>query len=135
MIENTLLKQLILQHSVYNNKIYDNTSILRDLKIESETAVGFIKAYSKEFDVDISSFNFTKYFPLDNKDANKKNPFDLTVGDLIRGIRVGELNDNIITFEENDPNLPPKLTARKIIFGIILVLAVTAILSIIANWL
>ena len=136
MIENKDLDQLILQYSGYSNRLYDNTSISRDLKIKNEVAFDFIQAYSEQFNVDISSFDFSKYFPsTDSQDHPGNIRADLTVGDLICGIKVGELNDDVIIFEENDPNLPPKLTTRKIILGAILVLVVSAILGIIAIWL
>lgn len=135
MIENKDLDQFILQYSGYSNTIYDNTSISRDLNIKSEAAFDFIQAYSEQFNIDISSFDFVKYFPSsDSQNLLSNTRTDLTVGDLIRGIRAGELNDDIIAFEENDPNLPPKLTIKKIILGAILVLIVAAILTVIAIW-
>lgn len=132
MIENQDLKQLILQYTSYDHRIYDNTSISRDLEIQDEQAFDFIEAYSKQFNVDISAFNFIKYFPsVDTKIKSHKRK-DLTIADLARGIIVGELNDDVITFDENDANLPPEFTTKKIILGIVLVLAVSAILGAIA---
>ena len=115
--------------------MYDNTSISRDLNIKDEAAFDFIQAYSEQFNIDISSFDFTKYFPSADSQDHRNTRTDLTVGDLIRGIKAGELNDDIIAFEENDPNVPPKLTIKKIILGAILVLVVAAILTVIAIWL
>ncbi len=136
MIENKDLEQLILQHSSYNDKIYDNTSISRDLNIKNGVAFDFVQAYSEQFNVDISTFDFIKYFPsTDEQNPHHHTRSELTVGDLIRGIKVGELNDDVITFDENDPNLPPKLTTKNIILGTILVLVVSIILGIIAIWL
>lgn len=135
MIENKDLDQFILQYSGYSNTIYDNTSISRDLNIKNEAAFDFIQAYSEHFNIDISSFDFAKYFPSADSQDHRNTRTDLTVGDLIRGIKAGELNDDIIAFEENDPNLPPKLTIKKIILGAILVLVVAAILTVIAIWL
>lgn len=136
MIDNKNLKQFIQQYSGYYDMIYDNTSIFRDLNMHNEIAFDFIKTYSEQFEVDISSFDFFKYFPkTEGHGLLNSTRIDLTVGDLVRGIEVGELNDSIITFEENDLNLPPKLTTKKIILGAILVLIVSTILSIIAIWL
>lgn len=129
MIENQDLKRFIMHYTSYDLSIYDNTSITRDLNIREELAFDFIEAYSKQFSVDISSFNFIKYFPSGGESHKRK---DLTIGDLARGIIVGELNDDVITFDENDPNLPPRFTTKKIIIGVILVIAVSAALSIVA---
>ncbi|PXV59328.1 uncharacterized protein DUF1493 [Dysgonomonas alginatilytica] len=127
------LEQLILKYSSYDQKIYDNTSIVRDLNIESEHAKAFIEAFSEKFDVDISTFNFLNYFPLEN-DLSHKNykHTELTIADLERAILVGELSDDVVNFEENDPNLPPKLTTKNIILGIVLVLVVSSLLGIVA---
>lgn len=129
MLENKNLEQLIRRHSSYNNTIYDNTSIYRDLNIQDDLAFDFIEAYSKQFNVDISNFNLIKYFP---PITEKSKRIELTVEDLTRGITAGELNDDIIAFDEDDPNLPPQLTPTKIILGILFILAVAAILSVVA---
>lgn len=135
MTKNKELQQLIQKYSSYNNRIYDNTSISRDLNIQDQLAFDFIQSYSKQFDVDISDFNFLKYFPSIDDPSFPHTRTELTFGDLILGIKVGELNDQVIAFEENDINLPPRFTVKRILLGIILVLAVSTILSIIALWL
>ena len=129
MLENKKLELLIRKYSSHNNPIYGNTSIYRDLNIESDMAFDFIGAYSKQFNVDISNFNFTSYFP---SNEYKEKRIELTVEDLIHGITAGELSDDIIAFDENDPNLPLKFTPAKIIIGIVFVFVVAAILSIVA---
>lgn len=129
---NKTLEQLILKYSSYDQKIYDNTSVIRDLNIDHRQAKAFINAFAKEFDVDISTFNLTKYFPIENDPGNPHKRTELTVADLKRAILAGELNDDIIFFDENDPNLPPKFTVKNIALGILLVLVVSTLLGIIA---
>lgn len=130
---NKNLEQLILKYSSYDQKIYDNTSITRDLNIQNEQAKAFIEAFAKEFNVDISTFDFPKYFPLEDKLSSKIcKRSELTIEDLERAILVGELNDDVITFEEDDPNLPIKFTTKNIVLGVLLVLIVSALLGVIA---
>lgn len=132
MTENELLKSLIRQYSPSNDKIHDKTSITRDLNIQEQKAIDFIEAYSSKFNVDISAFEFDKYFSEAEELANNQTHKELTFADLTRAIKVGELNDNVIGFEENDPNLPLKFTLKNIILGTIFVLVVSAILGLIA---
>lgn len=129
---NKTLEQLILRYSSYDQKIYDNTSIIRDLNMKHEQAKAFINAFAKEFNVNISTFNFTKYFPTENNSGNSHKHAELTIADLERAILAGELNDDIISFNENDPNLPPKFTAKNVVLSILLVLVVSTILGIVA---
>lgn len=133
-MENKTLKQLILTHSGYDQKIYDNTSIVRDLGIEHENAKAFIEVYSEKFHVDISTFDFPKYFPLESTSSNRSRRAELTVADLERAILAGELNDDVINFDENDPNLAPKFTLKNILLGVLLVVVVTALLVIASNF-
>ncbi len=132
IMKNKDLEEFILQYTSYGNRLYDNTSISRDLNIRDEVAFDFIRAYSKQFDVDISSFDFIKYFPPKDELSKSHEYAELTTGDLMRGIVVGELNDDVIAFDENDPNLPLKFSPKKIILAILLVLAVTAVLGVVA---
>lgn len=129
MLENKSFEHLIRQYTSYDDIIYNNLSIYRDLNIQDGLAFNFIEAYSKLFSVDISSFSFIKYFPPP-KEKDKR--IELTVEDLAYGITIGELSDDSISFNEDDSNLPLKLTPTRIILGILLVLAVSTILSIIA---
>lgn len=136
MIENKELEQLIRKHSAYDQKIYENTSIVRDLNIDNKQAKEFIDAYAKAFNIDISSFHFAKYFYVDNSNSTDR-PVrkELTIADLERGIIVGELNEDVISLDINDSNQPLQLTTKKIIMGVIIVVAVTALLATVAIFL
>lgn len=136
VMENKRLEQLIIKYSSYDHKIYDNTSIVRDLDIKNEHAKAFIEEFAEAFGVDISNFNSSKYFSFDdNKSSTANTLTELTVADLQRAIFTGELDDDIISFDENDLNLPPQFTAKNIILGILLVIIVSTLLGFVAIFL
>lgn len=82
------------------NKFSGNLSVNFDLGLDGDDADEFLKAYSKKFQVDLSNFNFTKYFQPEGISffqglyswlflKNKQIP--LTISDLIVGIENGKL--------------------------------------------
>lgn len=132
MTEEELLKSLIRQYSPSNSRIHNKTSIAGDLNIQGQKGIDFIQAYSSQFNVDVSAFEINKYLPQSEELIDAKDLTKLTFEDLIKGIKMGELNEEVIVFEDNDPNLPLKFTTKNIILGAIFVIVVSTILSLIA---
>ena len=78
------------------------TDLVKDLKFKGDDANEFICLYSKKFNVNITKFNFEKYFYaegdwilLDILDLilkrKKKIKKKITLGDLERGVKEGKL--------------------------------------------
>ena len=86
--------------SVSMNK---ETKIEKDLKITGDEAAEFLIKYGKKFKVNVSGFLMDEYFKGEGysileclglrKSKVKKN---LTVGDLVKGIKAGVLNEEVI---------------------------------------
>ncbi len=89
----------------FAKRLDENTSVEDDMGITGMDAVDFINDYAKEFNVDISEFDFTKYFyaeggidlinpilSLFNKE-NRVNlkPHKLTLGHLSTAVLNGKL--------------------------------------------
>jgi len=76
-----------------------NLSIEKDLKIYGDDAYDLLVKYSKEFNVDISNFNFNKYFNSEIDGISlfilnlfgRKKKIDLTIKDLKEAIVLGKL--------------------------------------------
>lgn len=128
------LKQLINQYCPQKTKIDSKDSISRDLNITAQDGINLIQAYSVLFDIDISNFDSEKYFPT-NKLDKTKTAQNLTIEDLINGIKAGKLDDDIIGVIDNDPNMPLKFTIKNTILGIIFIIITSTILGLIALYL
>lgn len=138
MISNTDLKELINKYSISEKLIFENTKINHDLHINGKRAKAFMDEYSHLFKVDLTSFDFGKYFSVPDKTDNQPAGDDtptLTAGDLERGIITGLLNEQIIALRDHDAQLPPKFTATNISLGIILVIIVAILLIFVALFL
>jgi len=80
--------------------------IEEDLGIYGDDAADFMDDYRRKFNVDISNFNFRKYFSEEFNflgwiyfklfPSSKQKIKTLTVGDLEKGIKYGKLDDEII---------------------------------------
>lgn len=101
------IKRFILKEAFLSDlEITDDTIIETEIGITGDDADTFIKAFSTEFNVDVSNFEIGKYFKgegdttfvnifnLFRKKKQIENPLKkLTVGDLKRAITVGKLDD------------------------------------------
>lgn len=102
------LKKYILE-KVYRGELnIDNLSldigIEKDLACYGDDAAELIYCYGERFSVDISNFNFKLYFTSENLFiyllrkilpclSSKK---ELTIGDLLAGIKAGRLDEKVI---------------------------------------
>lgn len=109
------LKKLILEKAFMKESDIDslslNLGIEMDLSFYGDEAVDLICCYGEEFDVDISNFSFKLYFTPENifiyllrnilpcLNSKKK---ELTVGDLVAGIKAGRLDEEVITASKED---------------------------------
>lgn len=103
------LLDFILNYSWIKNreKLNTSTRLEEDLYIYGDDAEEFLCDYSDRFSVDISNFNFPKYFTKEvyfysiykwlNRHKEKKT---LTIGDLEKGILAGRLDDYILSKEK-----------------------------------
>lgn len=110
----TELKQLLLDRTYkkysINNLAY-KLGIEKDLGFDGDDAAELIFDYSEKFGVDISKFNYKLYFTPEDSltyiifklfpKLNSKRK-ELTIGDLMAGIIIGELNDDVINAYENN---------------------------------
>lgn len=76
------------------------TALKQDLDITGDDAVEFIIDYSSHFNVDVSGFKATDYFDGEGMDIlqffNKNKKKELTIGDLVAGIKAGRLDEEVI---------------------------------------
>lgn len=98
-----LLKQFLLEKYNYLDKIENlelTSAIEKDLGIYGDDAIEFILEYAKEFDVDISNFMAADYFSGEGVDIfhffRRKKMKELAIGDLLKGIEAGKLDDSVI---------------------------------------
>jgi acyl carrier protein len=79
-----------------------NTELLKDLKLWGDDASEFIVAFSKQFDVDVSEFDFDKYFYPEGDlilpaifdfilRRKRPNKAKITLGDLERAVTIRKL--------------------------------------------
>jgi len=100
--------------------ITEATRLEEDLMLFGYAARMFIFRYSEVFDVNISEFNFNKYFSKDTPTSQawrhifKRRKNILTIGHLQRAIQYGELNDKVIGYI--DKKAPIKKERKKIFF-------------------
>jgi acyl carrier protein len=96
------IKQFIIRNDWgKTKKLTLNTSVEKDMGLSGLDAVDFIRDYSKEFNVDITTFDYSKYFyaeggldllnPILNLFKNKEDqvnirPERLTIQHLAEGI-------------------------------------------------
>lgn len=108
MDNNEDLLSLILKYSWIKDrgKLNFHTRLEEDLRMYGEDAEEFLCDYSEKITVDISGFNFSKYFtnePFFFYDfivkwfcRNKKTD-TLTIRDLEKGILAGRLDDDVLS--------------------------------------
>lgn len=101
---NQILNFIVDIRGHYRKKITENSELEVDLKITGDDACEFLERYSEKFGVDIFKFNINKYFAsegtldlyllifLKKKQSRKR----ITVGNLIRGIEAGKLDEETI---------------------------------------
>ena len=91
----------------YKFELNRNTSLEKDIGLTGDDAVEFMLEYSKNFKVDLSLFEISKYFypegdaflsDLVNSITKKKGKKqgELTLGDLEKGVIAGRLDENVI---------------------------------------
>lgn len=96
------LKEFVIDQRWEYSPMTLETSLRNDLVLWGDDAIEFIEAYGKFFEVDISNFNFSKYFPeeggmllpllLTKLRAPEDSGYSqLTLGDLVKGIEMGSL--------------------------------------------
>lgn len=103
------LKKFILEKAFMKeseiNSLSLNMGIEKDLSFYGDEAADLICCYGEKFGVDISDFNFKIYFTpeeiiiyLLRKILPCLNPKkkELTIGDLVAGIKVGRLDEEVI---------------------------------------
>lgn len=100
----------------YKQVLTQETRLYEDLKIDGDDAVDFFIAFEKEFNVDVSNFQLSKYFNGEGFDPvgfgkifrliiGKKeiSPSDkkisINLGHLERAIKAGRLDEEIIRGE------------------------------------
>ncbi len=98
---NKLLESLISfvgeEIGVDSITISEDSLIENDLGVTGGDAVQLIKDYSRKFGVDIRNFEYSKYFyPEPSIFATHKGIKPLTIGDLVKGIELGKLDDSVI---------------------------------------
>lgn len=103
---NTLQKIVSLLEEMrggYDFPITEITQIENELNIYGDDAVELILEYAKLFDVDVSKFMLSDYFADEGLDLfsifRKKKKKILTIGDLIKGIKAGKLNEEVLSKE------------------------------------
>ena len=93
---------VIQQRWEFKEELTENTDLRRDLQLWGDDAFEFLVSFSREFNVDISDFVFSKYFPPEGDRLVPKllgfiglNPepeyHSLTLGDLLSAIVNGKL--------------------------------------------
>lgn len=95
---NDLVIFLKTQIGAYNKPITRKTLIEDELGITGDDAEDLLTAFSKRYKIDISKFDFTKYFydePVAFNFQNRKIEA-LTVGHLEKGILAGRLDEDVI---------------------------------------
>ena len=114
-----LLKEIIsFIENIYGyiGPIDENTIVEDDLKITGDEAVDFLIKYGKFFNVDVSNFYADKYFKGEGEDWDiisriledfgwsKKTETRkiFTVGDMIKGIKAGKLNEEVLAKGNTD---------------------------------
>jgi acyl carrier protein len=103
---NNDLKELFGEFGLSTEKLTLETRIEEDLRITGDDAVGFLLAYSKKFNVDVSAFNADDYFEgeIDMVTetflrlflGKKKRLKNLKIAHLEAGIIHGTLNEDVI---------------------------------------
>lgn len=102
----------------YRQSLTFETRLYEDLKIDGDDAIDFFLAFENEFNVDVSQFNLGKYFngegfdPIGlskvfkmlkgQKETSSEKKISLNLGHLVKAIKEGHLNDEIIT-DHNSP--------------------------------
>jgi hypothetical protein len=143
-----LLELIPTLHLVENPKdINQLTRVKQDLKLYDTYARKFLFNYGEKLNVDVSDFNFRKYFPNDipalrlfRRLYRKKQI--LTLGELEQAIAYGKLNDDILAkIRENTSEQAPhkklyiqgqtNFTFDQIIVYILAVVAFFIILSLV----
>lgn len=87
-----------------SSPIEENTEIEKDLDISGDDALELIIAYASSFNVDVSNFKAGDYFKAEGLELfcflrKRQKRKALTIGDLIKGIEAGRLDDEILTKE------------------------------------
>lgn len=104
-----------------------NTSINKDLNLKGESAKSFLRNYSHTFHVNISDFDFEKYFS-----ENSDNDELLTFDELNRAITLGSLDEMTINFVEDGSEFTPKYSTNKIITTVVLFIVCAILLCFVA---
>ena len=83
--------------------INEKSKLEEDIGITGDEAAEFIIAYGKKFEVNVSNLPMSDYFKAEGSDfldffglKKKKIKKFLTVGDLVKGIKAGILNEEVI---------------------------------------
>ena len=81
----------------YKKSITRETSIENDLGVTGEEAAELLSSFSAKFNVDISKFDFDKYFNEEpNVFVEHRNILTFTIGHLEKAMIAGFLNDDVI---------------------------------------
>lgn len=83
-----------LQRHLGDIPISESFSLENDLGVTGDDGIDLIKAYAKEFNVDISGLTYSKYFYREPDFFSAPHEIDylIRVKDLLKGIITGELN-------------------------------------------
>jgi hypothetical protein len=81
----------------------ETTCLERDLGIYGDDAVDYIVAFGKAFNVDVSKFMAADYFSGEGfpffdifSGKKKQSKKELTIGDLIKAIKAGRLDEGVL---------------------------------------
>lgn len=110
-MEDDVFKRIVLlienKMGKYRKRMNEETCLEKDLGMIGDDAVEFLIDFGKEFNVDVSKFNFTEYFHPEGDSilpaiirlfTNKKNPKkgELTIGHLVKAVKLGRLDNELI---------------------------------------
>jgi hypothetical protein len=94
------LFNFISERFLYKENITDFTRLEDDVSLYGDEAAEFLYEYSINFDVDISDFDYDKYFTSEKSIYSEKktglSKESITVKDLKKGILTGYLNEETI---------------------------------------
>lgn len=88
----------------YKINLDQETQLEKDLKITGDDASEFMEDFSMKFNVDISNLNLDEYFASEGTfslyklifSGRKTGKKTMTIGDLVRGVMAGKLDDGSI---------------------------------------
>lgn len=116
--------------SYTNIPVGEKSRIETDLQIRGDQAIDFLNDFAEKFNVDISNFNFKKYFKTN---SNSAPDYAITVQDLEKASIIGTLDED--TLSDAEISFRPHFSFKSIVLGIVIAIFVTFFLSLFTFWL